>query len=221
MKTIILPPALLPPTGWLAAMFTGIPVYVEAHGNFIRQSIRSRFSIAAANGPLVLPAELENCRKNHLKYDEVRISERRNWKNHRLKSIASAYAKSPYYLYYRDDFEHLFMAGSGSLENYSDHLLAGVCRMMKISPVYSKTELWQAQYPDSLDLRDADVFFADQAQPEYTQVFHERHGFLPGLSIIDLLFCKGPEAAVYLSAYGAAIRDVYCSKHASNGDTLS
>lgn len=205
MNAIILPPAFLPPAGWLAAMFTGVPVFVEVHGNYIRQSIRSRFSIAAANGRLLLSAELQNCRKNHLQYDEVHISERRNWKCHRLKSIASAYAKSPYYQYYHDDFEDLFMADIVELKSFSEHLLTGIFKLMKISPAYSETGQWQAQYPDSLDLRREDVFFSALVQPAYTQVFQERHGFLPGLSIIDLLFCKGPASADYLEKYGAAI----------------
>ncbi len=32
----------------------------------------------------------------------------------------------------------------------------------------------------------------------YVQVFAEKHGFLPNLSILDLLFCTGPEAINYL-----------------------
>lgn len=32
----------------------------------------------------------------------------------------------------------------------------------------------------------------------YYQVFAHRHGFLPDLSILDLLFNEGPEAVLYL-----------------------
>jgi hypothetical protein len=32
----------------------------------------------------------------------------------------------------------------------------------------------------------------------YQQVFAERHGFVPNLSILDLLLCEGPMAGAYL-----------------------
>jgi hypothetical protein len=32
----------------------------------------------------------------------------------------------------------------------------------------------------------------------YWQVFQHRYGFQPNLSILDLLFCMGPEAVFYL-----------------------
>jgi hypothetical protein len=34
--------------------------------------------------------------------------------------------------------------------------------------------------------------------PVYQQVFAERHGFVPNLSILDLLLCEGPMAGAYL-----------------------
>ncbi len=39
---------------------------------------------------------------------------------------------------------------------------------------------------------------ADFQPKEYWQVFRHKHGFLPNLSILDLLFCMGPEAIFYL-----------------------
>ena len=34
--------------------------------------------------------------------------------------------------------------------------------------------------------------------PHYTQVFEPRHGFIPGLSVIDAIFNLGPETGDYL-----------------------
>ena len=39
---------------------------------------------------------------------------------------------------------------------------------------------------------------ADFETKRYWQVFQHKHGFLPNLSILDLLFCMGPEAVFYL-----------------------
>jgi hypothetical protein len=36
---------------------------------------------------------------------------------------------------------------------------------------------------------------------EYPQVFEDRHGFQPGLSVLDLLSNQGPMAGEWLRAY--------------------
>ncbi len=38
------------------------------------------------------------------------------------------------------------------------------------------------------------------ADKEYIQVFSNGKGFVPGLSIVDLIFTMGPEAYYYLKA---------------------
>ena len=35
--------------------------------------------------------------------------------------------------------------------------------------------------------------------PKYIQVFTEKHGFIPNLSTLDLLFMEGPNAISFLS----------------------
>ena len=37
-----------------------------------------------------------------------------------------------------------------------------------------------------------------ELEKPYYQVFSAKHGFIPDLSIMDLLFNEGPEAIVYL-----------------------
>ena len=45
--------------------------------------------------------------------------------------------------------------------------------------------------------------------PAYPQVFDEKYGFLHNLSILDLLFNKGPETPVYLQQLSAKLRSYY------------
>jgi hypothetical protein len=67
-----------------------------------------------------------------------------------------------------------------------------------------RTEAFKAGYPpdEGMDMRgklqprDRESWGAEL--PRYHQVFEERTGFLPGLSILDLLFCEGQLAVKYI-----------------------
>ena len=64
------------------------------------------------------------------------------------------------------------------------------------------TEKYVHQPEKVLDLRNAFSPKMKASIPKFTpyhQVFEERHGFVPDLSILDLLFNEGPEAGSYLN----------------------
>ena len=42
---------------------------------------------------------------------------------------------------------------------------------------------------------------------KYIQVFEEKHGFIPNLSILDLLFNLGPESKTYLKQLNQSIKN--------------
>ena len=85
-------------------------------------------------------------------------------------------------------------------------MLQQVLEILQIEKNICLTEQYEKKSSTGvLDFRNAispktnksliDVTFV---QSKYVQVFEERHGFLPNLSILDLLFCTGPEAIIYL-----------------------
>jgi len=79
-------------------------------------------------------------------------------------------------------------------------MLELLCGWINLRPNYRPTEVYVRSYPDEEDLRHRwDNGETTNAYPmPYYQVFAERHGFIPGLSMIDLLFNTGPDAPRYL-----------------------
>ena len=83
-------------------------------------------------------------------------------------------------------------------------LVETICRLIGLDEELPLTDSFQLS-GDFLDFRKGispkekyqipDPDF--QANP-YAQVFLEKHGFVPNMSILDLLFCAGPEAIVIL-----------------------
>ena len=52
---------------------------------------------------------------------------------------------------------------------------------------------------DRIDPKKPDTILRDLGLDRpYYQVFRERHGFIPNLSVIDLLFNEGPDSILWL-----------------------
>ena len=140
-------------------------------------------TIAMPDGPqpLIIPVEAAS---SHVPMHDIRISEHGNWRHHHWNALRTAYGKSPFFEYYADDFAPFFAARTHDyLIDFNTALHEIVCRLIDITqPVPPAQRRLQ---PDGTP------------QPYY-QVFAPRLGFLPDLSILDLLFNMGPESILYL-----------------------
>jgi hypothetical protein len=69
-------------------------------------------------------------------------------------------------------------------------------RLLKTDKNISRTECYQKENPDVLRIRNLKIL--SESKKGYIQVFSERFGFQPDVSIIDLLFNEGNAARDYL-----------------------
>jgi len=80
-------------------------------------------------------------------------------------------------------------------------LMSLILKILDIEVDLSITSEYKEEF-DGLDLREdftPNTNGADKgAFNHYTQVFEDRHGFLPNLSIADLIFNQGPRSRDYL-----------------------
>ena len=75
--------------------------------------------------------------------------------------------------------------------------------LLDIEPIVSLTETFIAPEGLAGDFRSAIRPKHPEPDPDFTpkryyQVYEQKHGFLPNLSILDLLFNMGPESVLYL-----------------------
>lgn len=195
-KTLLLP-LYCPPVSYFAAWAAAETVWLEQHETYQKGSYRNRCHIAGPNGLQRLSVPLEKGKHDGRPIREVRIAYHEPWITLHRRSLQTAYGKSPF-------FEHYAPAVFRELERRPRFLfdlnIALIHRFLAFLQLDAgKLQLTEAYLPcpapDARDLREAihPKKPPALALPPYPQVFEERHGFLPDLSVLDLLFCLGPE----------------------------
>jgi len=180
-------------------------VIIEQHDHYSRRTYRNRTTILVANGlmNLIIPVIKP---KTKTKTKDIRISYDTNWQKNHWKSIESAYNNSPFFEYYSDDIKHIYEKKWDFLIDLNNEALRAVTEILEVEAVieFSK-EYIPGNSPDVTDMREVILPKKDPAvfdpafHPElYRQVFSETMEFIPNLSILDLIFNKGPEATLIL-----------------------
>lgn len=203
MKPVLLSIAYLPPISWMAVALQNGKIALEIHETYPKQTFRNRCNIATASGILSLTIPVNRINGNHTKTCDIHIDNSKNWQLLHWRSIVTAYNKSPYFLFYRDLLEPLFFRKQELLVDFNSELLNVVLKALKIKTIEILPTTEYKIKPDSIDLRSSfhpkyPLLDISCRLPRYMQAFEEYHGYLPDLSIIDLLFNLGPDALPYL-----------------------
>lgn len=134
----------------------------------------------------------------------VLISDHGNWRHQHWQAIVSAYRSSPFFEYYADDFYRVFHDETALLVDFNAALRDLVLDCLDLHPtIITNTEHYltpgeRNDYRETIRPKIPYTFDSTFRPVPYWQVFASRHGFLPNLSIIDLLFNMGPESRLVL-----------------------
>ena len=199
-NTVILSTATFPPVEYVACMLKYNPVWLEGDENFNKQSYRNRYIINSANGPLnqVIPVKRKHNQKT--KIQRVGVDYSLNWPEQFWRAIYAAYNNSPFFLFYQDDLRAFFQRRFDTLWALNRESLNLVMDWAGLDKSLFVTGDLKKDYEKTCDLRykihpkHSPVI---KLEP-WTQVFDEKYGFNPKVSVLDLLFNKGPESLIYL-----------------------
>ncbi len=157
--------------------------------------------LAGAEGILSLSIPLKEGRNQRVRVNEVIISDTQPWQNSHFKSLQSAYNRSPFFEYYRDELSELYKKPFVKLADWNLHCLGWMKQKLNCTLEIRFTEknipYGGAGQDDSRDMVRPQNF-AQWNPVVYHQVFEEKTGFLPNLSVLDLLFNTGPRASELL-----------------------
>ena len=180
------------PVQWYQKLYRADEVQMEQWESFQKQTYRNRCLIATTNGIQALTVPVERVPLIR----SVRISDHGNWRHLHWNALQSAYGESPFFDYYQDDIRPFFEKRWTFLFDFNEEIRQKMCELIDIQPKVGYTRAF-VQNREGIRPKHP-VPDPDFTPRPYYQVYQEKHGFLPNLSILDLLFNMGPESVFYL-----------------------
>ena len=215
MKTALLSSAYFGPVQWYQKLHRYDRCLIEQHDNFVKQTYRNRCIIPTTNSiqTLSIPVSCpQGSQLSKTPMRDVRISDHGNRRHIHWNALCSAYGESPFFDYYQDDLRPFFERKWTFLFGFNMEIILKMVELLDIRPkinlttaFLSDTSMAENAIENSLvdDFRniirpkhpglDSDFM----ARPYY-QVYQQKHGFQPNMSILDLLFNEGNEAILWL-----------------------
>lgn len=185
----------LPPVSAFVMMRSFPVIAIDGEEDFRKSTARNRCIIIGANGPLTLTVPVKGGRGVRDKIKNIRISNEEKWQHRHWRSILSAYGKSSYFIFYEEKLRRQYETHFEFLIDFNTKLM-GVCFEIL---QWKKEIVLKSQRNDRQDvLQSGNGIVQNIALNRYYQVFESRHGFIAGVSILDLLFNSGYEADAYL-----------------------
>ncbi|RSK36126.1 WbqC family protein [Hymenobacter metallilatus] len=210
MSAVLFESQYHPPIAFFAALLGADALWLETHDHYRKQTYRNRCLILTAQGvqPLSVPV-IDGNRSEKVLTSEIEIDYRQNWVHRHWRTLQTAYSGTPYFEYYADYLHDIYTQKPRRLFELNQLLLQFYFRCLRLrlpihlTPDYQPpTHLPSAPPTLLLDRRD---WLTPKAahQPDRTsgRAYAQSFGkdFVPGLSILDLLFMQGPAAGSFLA----------------------
>lgn len=209
------------PIQWYQKLNRGAVCLIERYESFQKQTYRNRCVIATTNGPQALTVPVEHSggsSKTMMK--DIRISDHGNWRHLHWNALLSAYGESPFFEYYADDIRPFFEKRREFLYDFNMEITEKMCGLLDIHPQIQSTNVFVKDIEETGTMKSGNSVYSPQDYQDYReairpkrplpdsgftprryyQVYEQKHGFLPNLSILDLLFNMGNESIFYLWA---------------------
>ncbi|MFI3259100.1 MAG: WbqC family protein [Rikenellaceae bacterium] len=203
---VILPSTYLPSISYIeriiAASKRGERVIIDIGEHYIKRSPRNRAKIATAQGVMELTVPVKNANRPRQPMHSVEIDYSKRWQHQHYTAMLSAYKSSPFFDHYSPYIEPIYRREYKKLTELNGELLKVIFKLLQLNKSVSFDSSLTYIEPTTTDrdLRPKGSIENGFEPREYIQVFSDRLPFEADLSMLDLLFCEGPNALDYVGA---------------------
>ncbi|MCM5528134.1 WbqC family protein [Parasegetibacter sp. NRK P23] len=184
-------------------LFRVTNIEFDVYHPYKKMSFRNRTLLSGGNGIIELSVPLVHGRNQRIPMREVKIDNQQKWQVQHWRSIVSAYNRSPWFEYYKHTLEILFELRFEYLWEWDEACWKWSLESLKWKPdwrvIQDATDVIQEENREDVTDQWLPKNYLSGDAPVYPQVFGERHGFQPNLSVLDLIFCTGPSARDFLA----------------------
>jgi hypothetical protein len=196
---LLLSTAYFPPAEYFSLIKNAETVLIEQKENYVKQTYRNRCKILASNGILSLTVPVMKGTPVKVQTKDIVIDYSKRWQQVHIRAFVSSYSRSPYFQFYFEQIKKILLSNHKFLMDLNDELLFKCLELLNIDKCVSHTYSFKPAGSTDQDFRESispKEVSGYQFTP-YIQVFGQ-DGFVPGLSIVDLIFNMGPESPAYL-----------------------
>jgi len=206
---ILIETQFLPPVEVFAFLSRADEIHIEQHEHYQKRSFRNRCHLLGSSGLLAFSIPLKKGKNQQQSIRKTEVSYQSDWVRIFRQQLQSSYGKSPFLAFYADGIFSILEERPDSLFELNLSLFHYILKVLGWTNILSYTNEYRDHWPDSEDYCDLRNVFSPLAKqkivvPEpaysYPQVFESRFGFVPYLSILDLICNLGPESGVWLKA---------------------
>ncbi|WP_426490670.1 WbqC family protein [Hymenobacter sp. 102] len=216
MPSVLFESQYNPPIAFFSELRGADALWLEAHDHYHKQTYRNRCLILTAQGVQALTVPVvDGNRSEKVLTSKIEIDYRQNWVHRHWRTLQTAYSGTPYFEYYADYLHDIYLQKPRRLFELNQLLLQFYFRCLRLRlPIYRTTEYLPPSTTPTLLPSNPPTLLLDRrdwltpkvpalAGPDrtsgrpYAQSFGK--DFVPGLSILDLLFMQGPAAGSFLA----------------------
>lgn len=200
-----------PNIGWWSLVQGAATLLLDGCEHFEKMTYRNKYFITGSNGGIQLSIPLQQGRDQRTPMQQVQIDNKQRWQVQHWRTLVSVYKRTPYFEHYEPSLEKLYTQSFDLLIDFNLASVKWLQKELHTGFTIAATDLFQKEYADATDLRrimkpGSEKKTIEGTEPYY-QVFADRVGFLPNLSMLDLLFAEGPHALQWVKQHNALIKD--------------
>jgi hypothetical protein len=195
--SIVFPIAYFGPIAYYRQLVSSKQFFIEQHETYVKQTIRNRTTIYSSNGSLDLSIPVKKVFGNKTITKDIQISYDEDWIKNHWKALESAYMHTPYFEHYGSEVFQLISSKETSLLNFNLSILNSIIKWLDLDVYFNCTESFSKNVGEDFRTFNFNQPNVDD-KTSYYQVFSGNHGYIPNLSLLDLLFHEGPLARKYL-----------------------